>query len=783
VHDKATHRYVNLSSLSGPTILLGLTLAVFGDVLFSSHAIVLSVPGEDLYTQFVYWQPFGFGELRRGNFPLWNPHVFSGAPFFGNFQSALLYPFNWLYLVLPLHKAVNGLIALHVFLIGLFTYFWMAGRGLRRAACVAAASLLMFSGPFFLHVYPGHLNNLAAMAWAPLLFLAIDRLFEQHSTRRSLGSCLLGTFAAAMQILAGHPQYVVFTAVAVGLYAGLRLVHARARGSIVAGILAIYAGAAALTAVQLLTGLQTAAESTRAGGVPYDFARLCSFPPENFLTLVLPGFFGDMTHSPYWGRCYLWEMSLFIGVTGAALALYGAACGPPGTRVAVLVVVVLSVLALGAYTPLFPLLYNSVPGFNKFRLSALFIFPVALFLALLAAIGMDRLLTAPRRTVAMAALLCGAACTSAASGFLIQTSATAGPDGAWGHIMNKIARAAAATNEINIALSSYQSAAFIQQAGATAARSLFWCSGLCLLLAVLFSLAGRSARVASVIGLVAVVEVFVVARNTKVTFDLAEVRPTAMRQFLAQHPGDYRIFQFINSNSAIASGACNIWGYDPLLLKRYAEFMAFSQGADPDKATMFVHFSRLHPLYRMLRCRYGFGFGEGDTRIEEIKDPLPRLQLVGDWSLATNRERAFAALSDPSFDPRHTVILETAPEPKPVRSQKPGTVRLVDASTDHLTIEADVPQPAILLITDSYSSGWRAVALPGSVQQQYQILPANYVLRAIPLAAGHHHLRVEYAPLGFQVGKWISLVALVIYAGVSAWYLRTSRFLNTKNTK
>ena len=79
-------------------ILFGLTLLMFVDVLFSPRGVILSQLGTDLSSQFVYWREFGFSQLGQGNLALWNPHIFSGMPYFGGFQSALLYPLNWLFL-------------------------------------------------------------------------------------------------------------------------------------------------------------------------------------------------------------------------------------------------------------------------------------------------------------------------------------------------------------------------------------------------------------------------------------------------------------------------------------------------------------------------------------------------------------------------------------------------------------------------------------------------------------------------------------------------------------
>ena len=53
--------------------------------------------------------------------------------------------------------------------------------------------------------------------------------------------------------------------------------------------------------------------------------------------------------------------------------------------------------------------------------------------------------------------------------------------------------------------------------------------------------------------------------------------------------------------------------------------------------------------------------------------------------------------------------------------------------------------------------------LSGNVSNTYEIIPANYTLRGVPLAPGHHHFRMEYRPLSFWIGVWISV------AGVAAW--------------
>src|SRR5207248_1494328 len=109
---------------------LAVVLFLFGRVLLRRTDQVLGMPGLDTATMIVPFRQFGFGEIAKGNLPLWNPHIFSGTPFLGNFQSALLYPPNWLHLVLPMATALNWGIALHVAMSGWFVSIWCRRRGI-----------------------------------------------------------------------------------------------------------------------------------------------------------------------------------------------------------------------------------------------------------------------------------------------------------------------------------------------------------------------------------------------------------------------------------------------------------------------------------------------------------------------------------------------------------------------------------------------------------------------------------------------------------------------------
>jgi uncharacterized membrane protein YfhO len=93
-----------------------------------------------------------------------------------------------------------------------------------------------------------------------------------------------------------------------------------------------------------------------------------------------------------------------------------------------------------------------------------------------------------------------------------------------------------------------------------------------------------------------------------------------------------------------------------------------------------------------------------------------------------------------------------------------------------MEIVADVPKPAVLLITEAYSRDWHATALPDSSQKQYTLMPADLLMRAIPLAGGKHHIHLEYRPPHYTLGLWISGISAVgCLTALAAWVWRSVR--------
>ena len=749
---------------------------VFATALLGPGNPVLSHLSTDTARQFLSWRAFGFGELAQGRLPLWNPYLYSGTPYLGGFQAALFYPLNWVHLVFTTPTAINLEILLNLTLLGLATYGWLLRSGHSPAACLSGSVCVTLGGTVAPHVYAGHLTNLAALAWTPLVLLSLDGAWDTLSPScrhwRQAGRWVaLGAGAVALQILAGHPQYVYYTAVAAGLYLGARALtltgppEQRARACLRgAGILlAVYLGGAALGAVQLLPGLQAAAESLRGAKLSVSSAALFSFPPENLLTFFVPYALGDLTTLPYWGRWYLWEVCVFLGSAAVPLAVWTVTARrrrPVSGLADALTAVALLVLAAGAYTAVYGPLYHYLPGFGSFRCSAKFIFPAGLFVVRLAASGLDRLSTDPVLPVPFLRVLAALAATGAAltlALFLAAVSPSSAAARAWSGLM----RAVLSTGQCSLPAAVASEAPWLTAAAFCAASSCLRSTSFLAGITLCACLRRRLPSLALALPALVLLEMTAFAANLQVTFAPDALGTAALRDLAKTLQPGQRILYLPSPNLPMLLGLPDVWGNDPSLLRRYAEFIAFTQGYKPQQVRQDISVAYPHPLLQLAACRYLVHCAPRyDSSIESLPTPLPRLRLVNSWTVHPRRGDLLGRLLAADFAPEREVVLEEDPGLHQDPSAPPGTVTLLGEDSDHLDLRIDTPGAAVLVVSQAYSRFWTARALQPAAGQPYRLVPAYYAFQGVPLPAGRHELRLEYRLPSLRWGAALSGISL-----------------------
>jgi hypothetical protein len=359
------------------------------------------------YDAFVYFYPlrsYVAEALGQGRLPLWNPYLFAGSPYLANPQTAIFYPGTWLFALLdvPHAYAVNFLVHLWVAALGFYA-FGRVSLGLGRVGSVLGGAAFAFSG--FMNGQAGHINQFSVAAWVPAVALALDLAMRPRRNGPFWPAAGL-TAGLTLQILAGHPQQVYMTVVALGLLVLWRSVGGRdrdartaadlptkpgwprlqvvmlVRGGVVLGVAAGLAGA--ISAVQLLPTLELSPLSIRGGGLSYQIASFDVLPWPLLLPALFPGYWMHLPTTEFFGH---------LGTVVFGIAWLGllAGCGRAAALGALYVGLGL-LLAVGDATPLYRLLFDWAPGFASFRVPARWLLVSTFGLAILAAAGGDWLL-------------------------------------------------------------------------------------------------------------------------------------------------------------------------------------------------------------------------------------------------------------------------------------------------------------------------------------------------------------------------------------------------------
>ena len=138
-----------------------------------------------------------------------------------------------------------------------------------------------------------------------------------------------------------------------------------------------------------------------------------------------------------------------------------------------------------------------------------------------------------------------------------------------------------------------------------------------------------------------------------------------------------------------------------------------------------------------------FNPAEGGSLVFENDAALPRAYVAHRTTIARSEDLALDAVTDPSFDARSAVVLETDGTPIPRLAALPPTpitpASITDYQPTRVVVETNAAHPGYLVLTDTYYPGWIAT-VDGTPAT---ILRANFLFRAVAVEAGPHTVRFD----------------------------------------
>ncbi len=348
----------------------------------------------DLSLYFYFPKQLLMDFIHAGELPLWNIYQQGGQPYLADISNFPLYPLNVIYLLLPLLKAYNYSIVLHLTGCAASAYILARILGMKPVSSLITGLIYGFCG------YTLSLGNLLgllmAMPYLPLLVL-FWHLFLCQKNKKWF---VLTVVAGVLQVLAGAPETNILSML---LLLGWTLFFPYSRlilwkRCILWGMLGIFI--IGIASIQILPTIEMILQSPRSQGRSYEAFSYWSLPPKFLPNLIFPDFLGNInTMYPdkrYWGLSLFagqgpFILSIYFGGIALALAFWGGLSRkkddtfPFKLRIFLIAVFVgVLLLSSGRFLPFFRLLYHVIPLIHVFRYPTKFLIAGILPIALLA---------------------------------------------------------------------------------------------------------------------------------------------------------------------------------------------------------------------------------------------------------------------------------------------------------------------------------------------------------------------------------------------------------------
>ncbi len=712
--------------------------------------------------------------LSAGELPEWFPYDALGRPFIGATHTGVFHPFTALYFLLPTHDAYRVSILLSCLLaaLGAFTL----GRLLRFSRTGALLAGLAFALSGYIVSLTENIQYLYPICMLPFFCAALEKTLTAQRAWVVAPALIWATVFLNGDIQTGY--YYGFIALAwTSARAPYSLREAWLRLALTGGLAILLAG------IQLGPSWTVFIGSERTRPDAYlEQALFWSTHPLRLLTvlaapvaehespvLVARTFFGI----PAAG--FLVD-SLYLGVPVVGLALLGTWIRRD-LRVLALLGGIALVLALGRYGGLYELFYHVVPLWSAFRFPEKFMGVVSFAAAMLAGAGLDAL--RERNNPLVPWLAMAMLCTTA--GFVLQTEAAAGWTAA--HFGASPGLAHDATSSTARALH-YSGAATLcvwllaygmrlQALRETVALPL-------LILLVVLDLGranlgayhtGPSEAATFVPPLVEAVKAqegtLAPGRFRLVsTFEHVLVWPEDLLQPLGFHgAGSVERRQALdleyNATFHLESVMPYLAGYSTQLAETLNQRMAFAAAA------------RFNVVYYVGR-RYRL---KGPRLAPMLVAQLPPYDLALFRNPVPAKPRAYlswrperaekpvepaALFARPDFLSGDVDVIETSDRTLPGPATG-GHARIERYAPEEVRVSVETPQPAVLLLLDSFVKGWLATLESGV---ELPIMRANVLVRAVVVPAGTHVVTFSYPTPLLVAGAGASSAGLLICAGL-----------------
>jgi len=232
--------------------------------------------------------------------------------------------------------------------------------------------------------------------------------------------------------------------------------------------------------------------------------------------------------------------------------------------------------------------------------------------------------------------------------------------------------------------------------------------------------------------------------------------------FLQSQQKPFRVMSLDNRilppNTTAYYGIESVEGYDPVYDARYEEFIAALNRQKPDIAPPFgfnriITVSTVHsPLLPLLNVRYILSlddlknpglelvYQEGQTKIYQYKQALPRIYPVESVVNADSKQQVMNILYSPTFNAVSQAVIEGSVVMKESSIILTDHVDVTEESDSQFRFSSSFFNDHFVVIANMYNVGWKAF-IDGISTPIYR---TNYLFQGISVPKGTHTIVLQF---------------------------------------
>lgn len=752
--------------------------------------------GDDQIRIFYPSRTFTNEMISKNMLPLWNPHIFSGTPHLADFQSAVFYPFNLLYIFLPQIPVWSFLLMIQPLMATLFAYLFLRFLKLHTLAAWLGGIGFGFSGFILVWSQENVVVGQAAL-WLPLVLLGI----EGFLTKNNRWYYLIAVFALACSFLAGFFQVTFYIFTFTFFYSIFRIFSIKNLNKYKSIILvfSIYILSLSLSAIQLLPSIEAFDQSPRSIASAWYLFELYLLPVTHIFNAIVPDIFGNPAVYNFFGRGFYRETISYIGFIPLIFAIYAIFKIQKNSVSRFFTISALITFFLTLNSPFTRWFFSlPLPLLPTFLPSRIFIL-TSFSLTVLSAFGLSRWLQTKSKidirflyalfTILLLLILISTYVFISIFNFDHFDGKSLLNQFNFQHLNNYMIRQGSNPTRVEIMVM---------------LRNLFLPFCMIFSLGILTIFKKRNIFIFSVV-ILTLLGQFYFLNKYSVVGDPQFLYPKhPVLSFIQSRNSLDRFLSFgqpMHENTSIMARIYSVEGVNPIFSSRYGQllFAVRNKGkitkniprvearlSELDVNEKPFDNNRRLRLLSLLGVRYILYsldskpsqdlippsllepiWNHNNWYVFEYKKTLPRAFLATNIHIEKSSQRIIDLIFDSNFNLSENIILEEKPSELPSLQENfinlPSksensfvTIKKYDPQTIKLLAKTDVPQ--ILFLSDNYFPGWKAFV----DNKETKIYRANYTFRSIYLPAGNHTVTFKYDPMSFKIGLAISVLSVIV---------------------